>query len=136
MAVKFIKNDFVSMDWIADNFIESKKSGFIGAICEYETPNGDRAVGFMNRRAFLLVNEDGEVYSREDLLAAIRDSAKEGLDISDYYEDDFVEIANTSEINEEIMDYYGFDEEDCKDIQDRLQDLSCYWVYVESEEME
>lgn len=131
MAVKYIKNDFVYMDWIADNFIESKKSGFIAAIQEYSTPNGDRAVGFMNRRAFLLVDEDGNVFTREEVINAIKDSHKEGLDISDYYEDCFVEIANTATVNDDLMEYYAFDEEDKEDIKARLKDLSCYWVYVE-----
>lgn len=133
MAVKYIKNDFVFMDWIADNFIESKKSGFIAAIQEYSTPNGDRAVGFMNQRAFLLVDEDGSIFSRSEVINAVKESHKEGLDISDYYEDCFVEIATTASVNDDLIGYYAFDEEDKKDIQDRLKDLSCYWQYVEED---
>lgn len=133
MAVKFIKNDFVSMDWIADNFIESKTSGFVAAIQEYTTPGGDRAVGFINRRAFILVKEDGTVYNRKEVINAIKESAKEGYDVYDYYEEDFVELGSVASMDEDNLDYWQFDEEDREDIEKRLEDLSCYWVYVEEE---
>lgn len=133
---KLVRNDFVNMDWIADNFIESKTQGFIGAICEYTTPDGDRAVGFQGRRAFLLVDEYGDIYSRKELIEAIKESAKNGYDVYTYYEDDFVELGNLIEMNEDMLDQYSFDDEDKADIKNRLDDLSCYWIYVEEEDVE
>ena len=131
--MNFVKNDFVYMDWLQDNFIESKKSGFVAAIQEYETPDGDiLPVGFMDQRAFLLVDEEG-VLDRNSLITAIKDSYKEGLAVYDYYEDCYVQLATVAGVDEDTMISYGFEREDIEDIQKRLKDLSCYWVYVEED---
>lgn len=130
----FIKNDFVSMDWLKENFIESKKSGFIAGIQEYTTPKrGDIAVGFMKNRAFILADEEDNIFSREELINAIKETYKDGSEIFDYYEDCYVELGTVNGIDDDMADYYGFDGEDKKDILDRINDLKCYWVYVEED---
>lgn len=130
---KLIQNDYVSGEWWADSFYESKKSGFVAAVINYEGEKGNVSVCFKDQKAFILIDENSKPEPESELRKAIKESAKEGYPIDELYEDVYVELADSSEANVGVLEYYGLGVEEAKDIEERLQDLSCYWVTIEED---
>lgn len=127
-----IKNDVVSMDWEADKFYETKK-GFVAAVKEYSTENGVVPVIFQDNIAYLLVNENGSVFSTDECAKAIKDIHKNGGEPEDLYEENYIELGRTAVVGdgEDAAHYNGLSDEDIADINNRLDDLSGYWTIFE-----
>lgn len=134
MAVKYIKNDMVEMQWDAEGFYESKTEGFIAAVHIYDTEKGQLAVAFKDNKAFIVLDtETEEPLDRASLYRLVREEFMEGMVIEDYYQDEYVQLGTLTEVNSETSEYYGLTPEDQKDLLARMRDLSGYWVTIEEE---
>lgn len=131
---KVIKNDVVSMEWLADNFFESRNAGFIAAVNVYETEKGSVSVIFKDKKAFFLIDsETATPASAKDISDAIIDCFKDEVELEDEFEDCYVELGNCIVTEEDIAHNYGLTDEDIADINNRLDDLSGYWEVVEED---
>lgn len=127
---KLIKNSVVSMDWYADRFYETRADGFFGAEQDYATPNGNVAVGFTQNQAFILSDGEGGIGEHEDILKCLKDCLEyEEQPWEGEYEAMCVVLDSGG--FDMLRDDFGFTEDQIKDIQDRLADLSGYY-YVET----
>lgn len=134
--MKLIKNDVVKMDWDADCFFESKKKGFIGAVKVYETETaGSVPVCFADGCAFVLLDNESEsvVLNAEAVNDCIKASYKAKVPMAEYCEDIYGKIGDLQVVDAEVAAYYGLSEEDCYDIDARINDLSGYWITVEED---
>lgn len=129
----FVKNNVVHMDWRVEDFIQSRKQGFIGALKEYEINRDIKPyghvdtimIGFCNGFAFMLFNEDNQIAGREDFMAEYKQLAKEpdasfpslleGVNI----------IYDGKTFEDEIAKYFGLDQYK-DDIIARITDLDPY----------
>lgn len=131
---EYVRNAVVKMDWEREGFFESKKDTcFVAATELYETTGGDEiCVIFKNNKAFLLYDEEAEgAMSREKFTEVLHDAIEEygvDVDFSEIYEDAYIEVCNGAEIDQDIADGYGLDDEVCEDIVARCDDLSGYEV--------
>lgn len=135
--MKKVSNSVVSLDWDADLFMEHRKLGFVCAVWEYSGEDGDVIpVLFIEKRAVIVFDDDGEVMSSKNIKGYVKDTVKEGDDV--FY--DFVEAGDYADLallgeNNVLVDHdvcsNYLSEEDVKDIEARLQDLSGYWVLVD-----
>lgn len=123
--MKVISNEIVKMRWDADGFLEGKKSGFQGAIHIYDGSNGSIAVAFRDENAFVILDEDGNVCDRDELIQVIKAYYKEDEDITE--DEGFVLLASGAGVDAENLEMYGLSEEDGEDIEARLNDLHPYW---------
>ncbi len=129
MAIKYVKNEVVNMLWDAEGFFESKTEGFIAAVHIYEGTKGKIPVMFKDELAFVLLDPDTDMpTSREDLYAVTASCFKEGTDVTEEYEENYVNFANMNEYNATAISYYGLTAEDGEDILRRLADLYDYWA--------
>lgn len=131
--MKVIKNGIVKMQWNAEHFFESKKSGFVAAVNVYKTAEGeDVPVVFQDQKIFLLIDPDiMKPASVEDIKNVIKDCFKEGLDIESELEDSYVELGVCSVDYEDNARYYGLTDADIADINNRCDDLAPYWEVTE-----
>ena len=126
--MKLIKNDFVDMDWDADGFFESRENGFVGAVWVYEGTKGEIPVCFHEKEAFLMVDEEGSVFSRDQIRSCLAEVNRAGDIMSDYYQENYIKLGSVSEgIDEDNVMLYGLTMEDAENIAERLGDVSCYW---------
>ena len=128
-----IKNDIVSMDWESEQFFETKE-GFFAAIQTYNTENDIVSVVFQNKIAFLLLDEEENApASLDDTKGAVKTMYKEDMTAEELYEDVYVELGNTvvNEEGAETARHYGLSDEQIKDINARLDDLSGYYEIIE-----
>ena len=116
-----------------ENFFESKKSGFVAAVQEYEGEKGAVPVCFMDKTAFILIDDNETPMGRNYIREAIKTSAKEKCPISELYEEEFIPLGDTFGVDENVAAYYGLDMDSAVDIANRLGDLSCYWVTIEED---
>ena len=139
MADIFVRNGVVRDNyWKQDGFFETHEDGFVAAAEEYETPQGIMTVLFKDEGAcFLIDDETGMPATRQDLLSTLRDLYKAGeLDIpmEEAAPDSYCEIAVSNIIvDREMLESFGFSDEQIEDVQDRLTDLSHYFVVEEVE---
>lgn len=132
MPIVYVKNEFVKMLWDAEGFFESKTDGFLAAVQLYEGTRGTVAVMFRDNKAFIILDPDTEFAAdREELFKAIKDCHKSGLNIEDYFYEQYVEFSNGVEYDEGVLAYYGLDAEDGEDMNKRLEDLQDYWQVME-----
>lgn len=128
-----IKNAIVKMDWDSEGFYEHKATDtFIAAVNEYSVPSGKLAVIFMNGKAFLLYDEETEApVTRDDFTKFLHDMVDVyGPDVvledTDECAEIYIELSNGVEVDSELAESYGLSEEDCEDINARIEDLSGY----------
>lgn len=126
--MKIVKNNMVEMDWDADGFIETKKLGFISAVHRY----GNIAVAFRDGKIYTHIDDCGETIDFNSLVGVIKDAVKTKDDDYPYFYEDYAEIYDGVEFDESILNLLGIAEYK-EDMEDRLNDLSGYWVVVESE---
>ena len=133
-----IKNAIVNMPWDAEGFYETKADGFIAAVHIYECEGKEVPIMFKDGKAFMIYDEDlGAPASRSELQKALKEAVKEDgptVDMEEWFPDDYIEISNGAEVDTDIADIYKLNGEQCKDIMDRLDDLSGY-VDVSIEDM-
>lgn len=133
--MKFIKNDFVDMDWDAEGFFESRENGFVGAVWIYEGSKGEVPICFHDGAAFLMVDEDGNLFSRDQIRKCLAEVNRDGGVMSEYYEENYVLLGTVqSGIEEDNVMLYGLTLSDAEDVAARLGDVSCYWVEIDSDE--
>lgn len=133
--MKLIKNDFVSMDWDADWFLESHENGFVGAIWTYDGSKGEVPVCFHEKEAFILVDEDGCVFDKERIKKCFAEVNRAGDIMRDYFEENYVCLGSVSSgIDEDNCMLWGLSMEDAQDIANRLGDVSCYWCEFSDDE--
>ena len=120
------------MNWKADHFFESRTAGFIAAVNVYNTEQGEVPVVFQDKHIFLLIDPDeGIPATVKEIQNALKECLEESLEVSDAFEDCYVELGFESVDEEDIAMSYGLTDEDIQDINKRIQDLSGYWVIVE-----
>lgn len=126
--MKLVSNNFVSMDWDSDGFVDSKKNGFIAAVHKY----GDTVVAFYEGKIYTHLNSEGtkSSLSMKDFVKVIKQNLvrKPDYDYPNYYED-YAEIYDGAEFNDCLADTLGLTEYK-EDMIARLQDLSGYWQVV------
>lgn len=125
--MKIVQNNVVEMDWNADGFIETKKLGFISAVHNY----GNVPVAFRDGKVYTHVDETGDIISFKDLVNTIKAAVKEKDADYPYFYEDYAEIFDGESFADGTLRYLGI-EEYKSDMLNRLEDLSGYWVVVES----
>ena len=138
MAKRIIKNEYVKMEWDADLFFESKaRNCLIAAIQKYpvEGKENDVPVVFMDKKAFILIDEDTfEISPMDDIIWAIKECFKNEDVMEDFAPDNYVLITDGFETNDIACEKQGLSEDQIKDICERLDDLtSGYWCTVEED---
>lgn len=134
MGNVLIKNDMVQMDWDAEGYFESKKAGFLAATAIYSTDKGDVVVCFMEKKAFILIDSDTAIpVDRKEIQGAVKGCFEDEAIMEDYVPDNYVELCNGVTTETDIAAHYGLSEEDCQDIEARLEDLSGYWAEIVEE---
>lgn len=125
-----IKNAIVEMDWDAEGFYETRNDGFVAAVNIYTTSKGEYAVMFKDGVAFMIFDDDTQApATRAELRSALKqvvDDAGAEANMEEYFPDCFIELCTGADVDPDLAEMYGFSEEDCKDISDRLTDLSGY----------
>ena len=128
-----VENDIVSMDWESKFFYETKRSGLIFAIQEYEVDGDKVAVAFWEGLPFVWFEEreDGDfALGPENLFVTLEDIHKnDGLDYLDEYEEPF--YFGDLESDKETAVKLGFSESQAKDIADRYEDTRNYFYDIE-----
>lgn len=124
--MKVVKNDFVGMEWNADGFIETKRLGFISAVHSYEGV----AVAFRDGKIYTHIDENGAI-SFTDLVKTIKTAVKEKDSDYPYFYEDYAEIYDGQEFSEGTLDFLGIAQFK-DDMLKRIEDLSGYWVIIES----
>ena len=130
--MKVVRNDVVSLDWDAEGFVQHKKEGFIG--CTFETGGVD--VLFIDQNAVLVVDEEGNPFSKNEIVDMLKSAVKDGDSPWDvvvepgyipmgkiYIDDD----GSTSIRMEENLSGYDIDMDEIKR---RLEDLAGYWTPI------
>ena len=125
-----IKNAIVKMDWDAEGFYETRADGFVAAVNIYTTSNGEYAVMFKDGVAFMIFDDDTQAPAvRSELQSALKqvvDDAGASASMEEYFPDNYIELCTGGEVDPDLAEMYGFSDEDCQDISDRLLDLSGY----------
>lgn len=137
-----IKNAVVKMDWDSEGFYESKKNGtFVAAVNVYKlSDDSDFPVIFIGGKACILWDPDyNRPVSRDEFTELLADLVKEygdDLDLEniDITAEAYIEVSNGVTVDGDIVSEYGLDDEIQKDIINRIEDLSGYYV-VEYEDM-
>ena len=129
----YVKNDFVSMDWEAEKFFESKEKGFIAAVQTYSDSDGkDVHVCFMDNKAFILADSDtGDSVELADVRDAVKNCFEENENMEDLYPDNYSELGVGIVNNDDIIKAWNLSSYDKEDINKRLEDLSGYWETYE-----
>ena len=130
---KYIRNEYVKMDWKADCFFESREDEcFVAAVQEYETDEGTVAVLFMDNNTMVVANESGEICSVDELFERVAKNYKEELPFEDVYE------ADITYLDDDNMSEYGLSEDQIEDVHARFADLAVYneetWADAEGNE--
>lgn len=125
-----IKNAIVKMPWDAEGFYETKNDGFIAAVNLYDVNDDKIAVMFKGGKAFMIFDSELEKpASRDELQKALKEVVKsDGPDaeMEEWFPDDYIELSTGATVNSDVAEMYGFTEEQCEDILNRLADLSGY----------
>jgi len=127
-----IENAIVSMEWDKEGFYETKKAGFVAAVHIYNTEKGVCPIIFKDNIAFMLYDEETEApASREmvqkEMMALIK-SGDINYSMEENFADDYIEVSSGIEVDPDVAEIYQLSEEDCKDILNRIKDLSGYYV--------
>ena len=133
MAKRVIKNDYVTMEWDADLFFESKHRGLVAAIQMYPAEGKDDVpVVFMDKKAFILVDADtSQSCSVSEVIEGIKECFKAGDLMEDYFPDNYIQITDGVDQNIDALKYQGISEDCLSDIEARLTDLTNgYWQEV------
>lgn len=134
---KIVDNGHVKMEWDADWFIESKKSGFVAAIQLYNTSEGEVPVVFQDNKIFYLWdNEESRLSTKEEVLEGLKESFKEGYNyMGDYFEENTVVLGYGYITDEDKENAYsvGLTDDDIQDINNRNEDLQYYFEMVYTE---
>lgn len=139
--VRYIKNAIVKENyWDADGFYEHKADNtFVAAVNIYDTTNGEKlAVIFQVGKAYLLNDTDyNRPVTRDEFTEVLHDLVTEygsDFDIEEVLPDNYIELSTGNDVDEDLAEEYGLDDEICADIEERIADLSGY-VDVEYEDM-
>ncbi len=124
--MKVVQNDMVEMQWDADGFIETKKQGFISAVHKYDGV----AVAFRDGKIYTHIGDQGAI-SFKDLVSSIKSAVKTKDSDYPYYYEDYAEIYDGEEFAEGTLEYLGISDYK-EDMLKRLEDLSGYWLIVET----
>lgn len=141
--IEFADNPHVSMDWPVGYFVTQGTNFFHGAAINYK--NNDTVIGVAFGRegtAYVGFNESDELMTAEELMNFIIEIARDQaylVEQQQYPEDTLDDIDELTEIyiyGEEAETFNEalkseFSEEDLKDIEKRLEDLS---IFDETEE--
>lgn len=125
--MKVVKNNMVNMQWDADGFVETKKLGFISAVHSYDGV----AVAFRDGKVYTHIDDNGDIISFKDLVGAIKDAVKSKDNDYPYFYEDYAEIYDGKDFVDDTVNLLGLDD-DKDDILSRLNDLSGYWVVIET----
>ena len=128
----YVKNAVVNMDWEVEGFFETHDDGFVAASQIYETPTGTHAVLFKDRVAcFLIDSETGQPATRDELTKALKSLLQQGMlndPLEDVFPEEYAEIGMQGCLtNEDILDTYGFSDEQKQDVINRMDDLDNYY---------
>lgn len=131
--MKVIKNGVVNMQWNADHFLESRKSGFVAAINVYKNDSGASIpVIFQDQKIYILLDQDTmKPADVSDIIGVIKECFKEDLDIDVELEESYVELGVGSVDYEDVARMYGLSDSDIVDINNRCDDLAPYWEVTE-----
>lgn len=133
MAKRVIKNDYVTMEWDADLFFESKTKGLVAAIQMYPAEGKeDVPVVFMDKKAFILVDADtSQSCTVSEVINGIKECFKAGDTMEDYFPDNYIQITDGFDQNVVALRYQGISEDCMSDIKARLADLTNgYWQEI------
>ena len=130
-----VKNAVVKLPWEAEQFFETKESGFAAAVQIYTTPEGTFPVIFKDRVACFLIDTDTSAPATfQEIRNALAQMFKANT-IDDTLEETFPDVYCEIGVqgcltNEEVLDSYGFSEEQKQDVADRMNDLEGYWEEI------
>lgn len=126
----YVKNAVVSDNmWEVEGFIETKKGGFIAAIHEYDKGDSVVPVVFMNRKAFVVFdNEEERLSTMEEIKVALKQCYDSGQEFESVLEDQeaFVLCTDLDIVNDYVKEEYGITDEDIEDMENRIMDLDGY----------
>lgn len=129
----YVKNAVVKDNfWLVEDFFETHDDGFVAATQVYSTPNGDITIVFKDRKAGVLLDDETQMpASRDDVKAALVDMTKQGIindPLDETMGDSWVEVGMMGVFtSEELLDDYGFTDEQKEDVIARMDDLENYW---------
>lgn len=135
MAKRIIKNENLKKEWDADLFFESKSRGcLIAAITPYLAEGKENAVPvvFMDKKAAILVDADtAELCTQAEVIDGIKEAFKNDVALEDCFPENYICITDGVEPNVDALKYYGLNEDQLKDIEERLDDLiNNYWIEI------
>lgn len=132
--MKLIKNDYVDMDWDAEGFFESRENGFVGAVWIYSGSQGEIPVCFHDSAVFILADEDGNVFTREQIRDCLAECNASNETMEGLFEENYIPFGTVAEgVNEDNVMMYGLTMDDAIDIVHRLEDVCVYWQEIEIE---
>lgn len=132
----FVSNGVVKDNfWEVENYFESKRFGFIGAVHTYETPKGSVVVLFSNRVACVLMDDEtGASASKDEIMYALKDLIEnepiENTDFESEFGDSYSELGTHGILDKEsgVLDFWGFSEDQVRDIEDRFEDIETIYA--------
>lgn len=119
------------MPWDAEGFYETKSDGFVAAVHIYKVADDkELAVMFKDGKAFMIWDSKLEMPASRDFLQKALMTAVKGdgalVNMEDWFPDEYIELSSGATVDSDVADIYGFTDEQCEDILDRIADLGGY----------
>lgn len=137
-----VQNDYVRLDWDESLWMKPKKGTLFAAAARKMSTDkyDDLLVVYSEGDAFMIIDDDMESWDVGDIFSNIKTAMKSNIPLNEHFGDDFVCIAHDvsdctadNEDVQNIMEIYGFTEDQVDEIRRYMEDISVYWrsVYVD-----